>query len=159
MRPLARTDYLAGHLDTLRALTTVGEITEAQWTERYEWMKARADEYYVLVVCDGAGKVVGTGCVVVERKLWVGFFLFSCLCLSLGEQSASANTVGPNSIHNLGLVGHIEDIVVRKDQQGKKLGLRIIEALDHIAKEVGCYKVRGGPPFLAPCFLFSNLHQ
>lgn len=46
-----------------------------------------------------------------------------------------------NSIHNLGLVGHIEDIVVNKDQQGKKLGLRIIEALDFIAEKVGCYKV------------------
>ena len=56
--------------------------------------------------------MVGTGCVVVEKKF----------------------------IHNLGSVGHIEDIVVRKDQQGKKLGLRIIEALDHISKEVGCYK-------------------
>ena len=45
------------------------------------------------------------------------------------------------SIHNLGLVGHIEDIVVNKDQQGKKLGLRIIEALGYIAEKVGCYKV------------------
>ena len=27
-----------------------------------------------------------------------------------------------------------------KDQQGKKLGLRIIEALDYIAAKVGCYK-------------------
>ena len=32
--------------------------------------------------------------------------------------------------------------MVRKDQQGKKLGLRIIEALDHIAEKVGCYKVK-----------------
>ena len=38
-------------------------------------------------------------------------------------------------------MGHIEDIVVDKDQQGKKLGLRIIEALDYIAEQVGCYKV------------------
>ena len=38
-------------------------------------------------------------------------------------------------------MGHIEDIAVAKDQQGKKLGLRIIEALDHVAREVGCYKV------------------
>jgi len=45
------------------------------------------------------------------------------------------------SIHNLGLVGHIEDIAVTKNQQGKKLGLRIIEALDYVAKKVGCYKV------------------
>jgi hypothetical protein len=45
------------------------------------------------------------------------------------------------SIHTLGLVGHIEDIAVAKDQQGKKLGLRIIQALDAISEAVGCYKV------------------
>lgn len=44
------------------------------------------------------------------------------------------------SIHNLGLVGHIEDIAVLSSQQGKKLGLKIIQALDHIAASVGCYK-------------------
>lgn len=44
------------------------------------------------------------------------------------------------SIHHLGLVGHIEDIAVAKDQQGKKLGLRIIQALDFVAENVGCYK-------------------
>lgn len=44
------------------------------------------------------------------------------------------------SIHNLGVVGHIEDIAVAKDQQGKKLGLRIIQALDYIAAKIGCYK-------------------
>lgn len=58
-----------------------------------------------------------------------------------------ADRGGP-SIHNLGLVGHIEDIVVDKDQQGKKLGLRIIEALNYIAKEVGCYKVCRPPATL-----------
>ena len=45
------------------------------------------------------------------------------------------------SIHSLGLVGHIEDIAVAKDQQGKKLGMRIIQALDYVAEQVGCYKV------------------
>ncbi len=45
-----------------------------------------------------------------------------------------------HSIHNLGIVGHIEDIAVAADQQGKKLGLRIIQALDYIAAKVGCYK-------------------
>jgi len=43
-------------------------------------------------------------------------------------------------VHSLGLVGHIEDIAVAKDQQGKKLGLRIIQALDYIGEKVGCYK-------------------
>lgn len=69
-------------------------------------------------------RIVGTGALVVERKF----------------------------IHNLGMVGHIEDIAVAKDQQGKKLGLRIIQALDHVAKEVGCYKVSilFGSSFPAP---------
>lgn len=44
------------------------------------------------------------------------------------------------SIHNLGAVGHIEDIAVSKSQQGKKLGLRLIQALDFVAERIGCYK-------------------
>ena len=69
MRPLERTDYAAGFLDVLKVLTTVGDISEGKWTERYDWMAKRGDEYFVLVVCDGEGKVVGTGSVIVERKL------------------------------------------------------------------------------------------
>jgi len=45
-----------------------------------------------------------------------------------------------DSIRNCASVGHIEDIAVAADQQGKKLGLRIIQALDSIAQHVGCYK-------------------
>lgn len=93
-------------------LTTVGDISEEKWDERFEWMAKRGDEYFLLVIVDGEGKVVGTGALIVERKF----------------------------IHNLGLVGHIEDIAVAKDQQGKKLGLRIIQALDYVAEKVGCYK-------------------
>ncbi|RDI86648.1 Nucleolar GTP-binding protein 1 [Venturia inaequalis] len=118
-RPLRKSDYHSGFLDVLRVLTTVGDISEEAWDERYEWMSKRNDEYFLLVIVDtaretleGKGGIVGTGCLVVERKF----------------------------IHSLGLVGHIEDIAVAKDQQGKKLGLRIIQALDHVAEQVGCYK-------------------
>ena len=38
------------------------------------------------------------------------------------------------------MVGHIEDISVLKEMQGKQFGLRIIQALDYIAEKVGCYK-------------------
>jgi len=48
---------------------------------------------------------------------------------------------GSGSIHSLGKVGHVEDIAVAKDQQGKKLGLRMIQALDYVAEKIGCYKV------------------
>lgn len=120
IRPVRRSDYRRGYLDVLRVLTTVGDISEEQWNQRYDWMAARNDEYYLLVVLDGADRVVGTGSLIVERKF----------------------------IHALGMVGHIEDIAVEKGQQGKKLGLRIIQALDYVAAHVGCYKVRPLPRLL-----------
>ncbi|KAI1354019.1 glucosamine 6-phosphate N-acetyltransferase [Xylaria sp. FL0043] len=111
-RALRPSDYDAGFLDCLRVLTTVGEISKEAFDERFNWISSQ-DTYYVLVIEDtSSGKVVGTGNLLVERKF----------------------------IHGLGLVGHIEDIAVAKDQQGKKLGLRLIQALDYIAEQVGCYK-------------------
>ncbi|KAL7266478.1 Glucosamine-phosphate N-acetyltransferase-like protein [Rhizina undulata] len=112
LRPLTSSDYSRGFLDVLRVLTSVGEISEEEWKERYAWMKKREGEYYLIVITDGTGKVVGVGSLIVEKKF----------------------------LRNLGSVGHIEDIAVASDQQGKKLGLRIIHTLDHIAKQVGCYK-------------------
>jgi glucosamine-phosphate N-acetyltransferase len=118
-RPLRRSDFHLGYLDVLRVLTTVGDITEAMWNERYDYLYKRNDEYYLIVICDGADKIVGTGSLIVERKF----------------------------IHSLGLVGHIEDIAVAQDQQGKKLGLRIIQTLDYVAAKVGCYKVSLAPSY------------
>ena len=68
-RPLQKNDYKSGFLDTLSVLTTVGEIEEAQWTERFEYMVSRSDTYFILCIINGIGKVVGTGTLVVERKL------------------------------------------------------------------------------------------
>lgn len=85
IRPLRRSDYHQGFLDVLRVLTTVGDISEQKWNERYEWMSKRNDEYFLLCILDGSGKgvgegrIVGTGAVVVERKLCV--FLSSILDL------------------------------------------------------------------------------
>ncbi|KAH0613938.1 uncharacterized protein H6S33_005824 [Morchella sextelata] len=111
IRPVHKSDY-SQFLDVLRVLTTVGDISEADWAERYDWMAARKDEYFIICITDDKEKVVGVGSLIIEKKF----------------------------LRNLGIVGHIEDIAVSKDQQGKKLGLKIIHALDHIAGKVGCYK-------------------
>jgi glucosamine-phosphate N-acetyltransferase len=114
LRALRKSDFNSGFLDCLRVLTTVGDITEADFVKQYDDMAA-AGSYYIIIIEDTSRKenpVVGTGALITERKF----------------------------IHSLGAVGHIEDIAVAKDQQGKKLGLRIIQALDHIAEQVGCYK-------------------
>lgn len=45
------------------------------------------------------------------------------------------------STYDLGKFAHFEDIAVAKDQKGNKIGLRVLEALIYLAKQVGCYKV------------------
>ena len=44
-------------------------------------------------------------------------------------------------IHECGLVGHIEDIVVHSDCRGKKFGQLLVEQLTSLSEALGCYKV------------------
>lgn len=69
MRALRQADYHAGFLDCLRVLTTVGDISEDQFAERFAWIQKQDGSYYVLVIEDAEGKVVGTGALIAERKL------------------------------------------------------------------------------------------
>jgi glucosamine-phosphate N-acetyltransferase len=73
IRALRQSDFNAGFLDCLRVLTTVGDITEAAFAERFAWLSRQDGGYYILVIEDG-GRVVGTGALIVERKLYVAPF-------------------------------------------------------------------------------------
>ncbi|KAF9075682.1 acyl-CoA N-acyltransferase [Rhodocollybia butyracea] len=113
IRPLALTDYHRDHLAVLSVLTVVTDPGEAAWQEQFHVMRAAPQTYYPIVIVDKqSDKIVGVGNVFIERKF----------------------------LRGLGSVGHIEDIAVDKNQQGKKLGLRIIEALTYISENIGCYK-------------------
>lgn len=70
-RPLQRSDYAHGHLDVLRDLAHVGEITEEQWTERFDWMKANGNYYVVVFVESASERIVATATLFVEKKLYV----------------------------------------------------------------------------------------
>ncbi|KAI9319732.1 acyl-CoA N-acyltransferase [Dichotomocladium elegans] len=114
LRPLRANDYERGFLDVLKVLTEVGDQSKEEWMERFQYLKQRNDTYFTIAICDDKNdKVVAAGTIFVERKF----------------------------VHNNGLVGHIEDIAVDANQQGKKLGLRIIQALKYIGAKRGCYKV------------------
>ena len=41
----------------------------------------------------------------------------------------------------MGIVAHVQDIAVARTQKGKKMGLRVLEALVHAATEYGAFKV------------------
>lgn len=76
-------------------------------------MRSLKGTYYITVVVDKqSDKILATGSLVLELKF----------------------------LRGAGTIGHIEDIAVRKDAQGKKLGLHIIKSLAHISEKVGCYK-------------------
>lgn len=111
-RRVETSDY-SEYLDVLRVLTTVGEISEPEFKELVDHWNSAGGVYYPQVITDGDKHVVATGCLVVERK----------------------------AIHQCGKVGHIEDIAVCKLQQGKRLGLALIQGLTAIAEKEGCYKV------------------
>jgi glucosamine-phosphate N-acetyltransferase len=113
MRPLASTDYRRGHLSVLSILTSAEDPGEAAWVAHFESLRAAPRIYYTLVIIDKTtDMIVGVGTVFMERKFQRG----------------------------LSSVGHIEDIVVDEKQQGKKLGLRIIQALIYISENSGSYK-------------------
>lgn len=69
-RPLQDNDFHNGHLDPLRDLAFVGNIAEEAWTQRFEYMASCPATYFVVVIVAGdTNRIVGTGTLVVERKL------------------------------------------------------------------------------------------
>lgn len=85
IRPLERTDFEQGFLDVLRVLTQVGDITQEEFEQRFDEMKGSTSDvqsatvagssrpnaggYHILVILDAEKKIVGTGALIVERKL------------------------------------------------------------------------------------------
>ena len=112
MRPLAKTDHSRGHLSVLSVLTSAPEVSETRYVQAFDAMKSLNNYFTLVIVSRATDTIVGAGTVFLEQKF----------------------------IRSLGKVGHIEDIVVDKSMQGRKLGLRIIHALTGIGEAQGCYK-------------------
>ncbi|EPQ30520.1 uncharacterized protein PFL1_02046 [Pseudozyma flocculosa PF-1] len=114
VRPISSTDYSRGHLTVLADLTKAPDTGLAAWQSRFDAILSTPNTYYPIAFIDKAtDRIVALGTVFVELKF----------------------------LRDNGRVGHIEDIVVHKDGQGKGLGKRIIHVLTAIAEQAGCYKV------------------
>jgi glucosamine-phosphate N-acetyltransferase len=68
IRPLARDDYDKGFYECLRVLTWVGDPSETEFLNRFDEMVAAKDTYFFAVV-EYRDRIVGTGCLVTEKKL------------------------------------------------------------------------------------------
>lgn len=113
IRRVKASDYNNNYLETLKALTVVGDVTEAEFADTVAIWDSQPQQYHNMVIIDDQGKVAAAGNIVIEQKM----------------------------IHHCGRVGHIEDIAVHESQQGKQLGKALILLLLDIAKRENCYKV------------------
>jgi glucosamine-phosphate N-acetyltransferase len=94
----------------LDSLRQASDIETKKAEEIFEKINSTPD--YTIAIAEVDGKVVGATTLLIEQKF----------------------------IHNGGLVGHIEDVVVDKNHQGQKIGQKIMKFLLDIANDRGCYK-------------------
>ncbi len=110
IRELQKEDLGNGFLTTLDSLRQTSNIEKNTANEIFDKIKNNPDQIIVVALIEG--KVVGAATLLLETKF----------------------------IHNGGIVGHIEDVVVDKNYQGQKIGEKIIKYLLEFAKTKGCYK-------------------
>ncbi len=110
IRELQKEDLKNGFLTTLDSLRQASNIDGKKAEEIFEKINKNPD--HIIAVAEVDGKIVGTTTLLIEQKF----------------------------IHEGGLVGHIEDVVVDKKFQGQKIGEKIMKYLLDIAKKRGCYK-------------------
>ncbi|QDI88422.1 GNAT family N-acetyltransferase [Candidatus Nitrosopumilus sp. SW] len=110
IRKLGIDDLQNGFLTTLDSLRKASHIDKDKAEKIFKKIDSNPD--YTIAVAEIDGKIVGSTTLLIEQKF----------------------------IHNGGLVGHIEDVVVDKNFQGQKIGEKIMKYLLEIAKNQGCYK-------------------
>merc|ERR1711939_416885 len=112
VRPLRSDDH--GLFDLLAVLTSSPDMGAGAFERRFAELREHKDTYFIIVITDEKDdkRLVATGTVFTEPK-----FLRGC-----------------------SKVGHIEDIAVSKEMQGKGLGKVLINILTDLSERVGCYK-------------------
>ncbi|KAK7866150.1 hypothetical protein R5R35_004796 [Gryllus longicercus] len=114
VRPLYSSDYNKGILELLGQLTQVGYVDQETFLKRFTAMKKCSGTYYVIVIEDTTiNKVVGAATLVVEQKF----------------------------VHDSGLRGLLEDVVINDNYRGKQLGKLIVITVCLLAEHIGCYKI------------------
>jgi glucosamine-phosphate N-acetyltransferase len=110
IRELQKKDLQNGFLTTLDSLKQTSNMDKNRAEEVFETINSNPN--HIIAIAELDGKVVGTTTLLIEPKF----------------------------IHDGGLVGHIEDVVVGKKFQGQKIGNEIVKFLLEVAKNRGCYK-------------------
>ena len=110
IRELEKEDFKKGFLQTMDTLRESSNISEDKALEIFR--NIQLNQKHIIIVAEINGRIVGATTLLIEPKF----------------------------IHQGGIVGHIEDVVVDKEFQGQKIGEKIIQYVLGIAKNNDCYK-------------------
>ena len=110
IREIRENDLENGFLETLDFLRKASDLDKSKAKEILEKIKQNSNQIIQVAIDDK--KIVG------------------CITLLIEQ----------NFIHDGGLVGHIEDVVVRKDYEGKGIGMKLVTSMLEYAKRKNCYK-------------------
>ncbi len=110
IRKLQRRDFYNGFLLSLDSLRKSSHIKTKKANIIFDKISKNPD--HIIYVATHNGKIIGATTLLIEQKF----------------------------IHDGGKVGHIEDVVVRKEYQGKGVGKKLVNALLKYAEKKGCYK-------------------
>ena len=110
IREIEEDDLEKGFLETLDFLRNTSGINKNKAKEILK--KIKQNPNHIIYVAIDDKKIIGSTTLLIEQKF----------------------------IHDGGLVGHIEDVVVRKDYEGKGIGIKLVTSMLERAKEKNCYK-------------------
>ena len=110
IREIRENDLENGFLETLDFLRKASDLDKSKAKEILEKIKQNSNQIIQVAIDDK--KIVGCITLLIEQKF----------------------------IHDGGLVGHIEDVVVRKDYEGKGIGMKLVTSMLEYAKRKNCYK-------------------
>ncbi len=110
IREIKENDLENGFLETLDFLRKASDLDKNKAKEILEKIKQNTNQIIQVAIDDK--KIVGCITLLIEQKF----------------------------IHDGGFVGHIEDVVVRKDYEGKGIGMKLVTSMLEYAKRKNCYK-------------------
>ena len=110
IRDIVESDIDIGFLESLDSLRNASNLDKD--TAKDILKKIIGNPDHIIHVAEVDGKIVGSTTLLIEQKF----------------------------IHEGGKVGHIEDVVVSKEFEGRGIGIKLVTSLLEVAKTKNCYK-------------------